>query len=66
MSATDRGKALAKIAAAASFGACSLFASFPMDCPLCNVRIPANTRHECETPAPQPPQRKRRDNKRAL
>lgn len=26
-------------------GACDLFASFPMQCPLCGVTVPANTPH---------------------
>lgn len=36
-------------------GDCTLFASFPMRCPLCQIVVPANTPHRCVNPRiPEP------------
>jgi len=34
-------------------GTCTLFATWPMRCPLCKLEIPANTPHHCENPRVQ-------------
>lgn len=31
-----------------SVGSCLMFCTEPMVCPLCGIRVPANTEHRCE------------------
>jgi len=41
---------MAKLGLTIIAGSCTLLASWPMRCPLCQCEIPANTPHHCENP----------------
>lgn len=44
---TRKKKPALQVKLAVTSASCSIYASFPMVCPMCQIAVPANTKHTC-------------------